>query len=78
MNENYADPVDRAVVEQEAALAESLRLARASAPSPLPFIGSCYNCREPLADPLRFCDEDCRDDYQKISRARSAQFRRLE
>ena len=28
MNENYADPVDRAVVEQERLLEEHLRLAR--------------------------------------------------
>lgn len=78
MKENYADPVDRAVVEQEAALAEGLRLARQVVPSPLPYTGHCYNCQEPLAEPMRYCDKDCQDDYKKISRSRSVQFRRLE
>lgn len=31
----------------------------------LPFIECCYNCRDQLPDPLRFCDEFCRDDYDK-------------
>lgn len=29
----------------------------------LPYIGECHNCREPLPDPLRFCDKYCRDDF---------------
>jgi hypothetical protein len=31
----------------------------------LPYIGCCHNCEEPLEDPLRFCDEFCRDDYDR-------------
>ena len=30
-------------------------------------VGSCYNCGEVFGDDeqsLRFCDEDCRDDYE--------------
>lgn len=30
--------------------------------------GRCLNCEEPLALGIRFCDADCRDDYQKITR----------
>lgn len=71
MNENYADPVDRAVVEQERLLEEQLRLARQKPTEAMIFIGRCYNCREPLADPQRFCDVDCRDDYEKIRRSRA-------
>lgn len=78
MNENFADPVDRAVVEQEKLLAENLRVARARMTDPAPYKGTCYNCGEPLPAPNRYCDEDCRDDFEKINRARSAQFRRLE
>ncbi len=71
MNENYADPIDRAVVEQERILKEHLRLAREKPVERLPYIGKCHNCGEPLADPLRFCDADCRDDHEKIQRSRA-------
>lgn len=71
MNENYADPVDRAVVEQERLLEEHLRLARDKPVERLALIGECHNCSEPLADDLRFCDVDCRDDYEKIKRSRA-------
>lgn len=33
-----------------------------------PVTGKCLNCEEPLAGSLRFCDADCRDDYQKLSK----------
>lgn len=75
MNENYADPVDRAVVEQERILEEQLRLARQAPVEHLAYIGCCHNCREPLADSLRFCDVDCRDDYEKIKRSRQQRAR---
>lgn len=26
--------------------------------------GFCHNCGEPVAGGLRFCDADCRDDWQ--------------
>lgn len=71
MNENYADPVDRAVVEQERLLEEQLRLAREKPVHRLTYIGRCHNCSEPLAEPLRFCDVDCRDDHEKIKRSRA-------
>lgn len=70
MTENYADPVDRAVVEQERLLEEQLRQARKPQHTLL-YSGSCYNCLEPLAHPDRFCDADCRDDYEKIKRSRA-------
>lgn len=31
----------------------------------LPFTGCCYNCQEPLEDPLRFCDKDCCNDFDR-------------
>ncbi len=33
--------------------------------SRLPATGSCLNCCESLPDGGRFCDADCRDDYEK-------------
>jgi hypothetical protein len=71
MNDNYADPVDRAVVEQDRLLEDQLRRAREKPVERLAYIGRCWNCSEPLAEPLRFCDADCRDDYEKIKRSRA-------
>ncbi len=36
----------------------------------LPFVGSCYNCEEPLAEGL-FCDADCRLDHEKREQFRT-------
>lgn len=71
MTENYADPVDRAVVEQERLLEEQLRIAREKPVQRLAYVGSCHNCSEPLPDPQRFCDVDCRDDHEKLQRSRA-------
>lgn len=27
--------------------------------------GQCYNCNEPLPHNKKFCDADCRDDWEK-------------
>lgn len=70
MMENYADPLDRSVAEQDMILQEQLRLARKPVHT-LAYTGKCHNCGEPLADPQRFCDADCRDDHAKILRSRS-------
>lgn len=42
----------------------------------LPFKGACHNCDEPLSDPHRYCDVDCRDDHE-LRRERSVQNRRI-
>ncbi|QYW06509.1 hypothetical protein uan_097 [Pseudomonas phage UAntarctica] len=69
--EKFADQLDAASAEQERSLQENIRRARATAQPMLSYKGSCYNCDEPLAEPLRFCDEFCRDDHEKIQRSRS-------
>lgn len=28
--------------------------------------GWCYNCTEPLAAGMRWCDADCRDDWENL------------
>lgn len=71
MMDNIADPVDRAVVEQEIILQEQLRIARQAPVQRLAYVGHCHNCHETLTDPHRFCDVDCRDDYEKIQRSRA-------
>ncbi|WP_443699663.1 hypothetical protein [Pseudomonas sp.] len=80
MKETFADPIDRASAEQEALLQAQLKAARdtaARAPKLL-YTGKCYNCQEPLDDPDRFCDKYCTEDYEKLQRAKSPAYRRLE
>ena len=31
----------------------------------LPYTGSCHNCGDITGGGCRFCDADCRDDYEK-------------
>lgn len=80
IKETFADPIDRASAEQEALLDAQLKAARnlAAAQPKLSYIGKCYNCDEPLADPERFCDKDCTQDFEKLQRAKSPAYRRLE
>ena len=56
------DEADRAQarMEQEA---ELLR-RRPRAPD-LPYTGQCYWCGETLPPPRRWCDADCRDDWER-------------
>lgn len=70
MMENYADPVDRASVEEQRILEQAIELARHKTSVVLPFIGQCYNCDEPLVPGHRFCDAECRDDHEKRARSR--------
>lgn len=30
--------------------------------------GRCYNCEEPVGAGRLFCDQDCRDDYERRTR----------
>lgn len=58
-----ADEIDQANDRAQRDLELALAAAAVHAP-PLPATGWCYNCAEPLDDERRFCDEDCRDDYE--------------
>lgn len=46
----------------EAAIARVLAEAKESV---LRLKGRCYNCDERVENTLLFCDEDCRDDYER-------------
>lgn len=80
IKETFADPIDRASAEQQALLDTQLRVAKekAAAEPKLAYKGKCYNCEDPLKEPLRFCDGYCVEDYEKLQRAKSPAFRRLE
>lgn len=43
-------------------------IARHRVYQPLPDIGACYNCSEPLPVGKRFCNVDCREDYERRAR----------
>jgi hypothetical protein len=60
-----SDIIDQAndLIEREMAARLSARRA-----SPMPPTGECYNCGEQLDGDRRFCDADCRDQFDKRQR----------
>lgn len=61
-----SDEIDIASVQEEAYRAAALNRRHAS----LPAIGQCYSCGGPVEGRLRFCNLDCRDDWEKDEAAR--------
>jgi hypothetical protein len=61
-----SDEIDMAAAQEEAYRAAALNRRHASLPS----VGQCYACGEPLEGSLRFCDTDCRDDWERTEAAR--------
>jgi len=55
------DEIDRAQTLQE----QALEIALKSRPERLPATGYCYYCSEEISASKRFCDEYCRDDWDK-------------
>jgi len=62
-----ADIIDEAHEREEELRAKALERREPEGP---PAVGACYNCSEPLAPGQRWCDADCRDDWEKYMRAR--------
>jgi len=58
------DIVDKAEHASNAFFNEALNNKAEEAPE---HTGECFNCGEPLAAPMRWCDTDCRDDWEKIN-----------
>ena len=61
-----SDEIDIASVQEEAYRAAALNRRHASLPS----VGQCYSCGAPVEGSLRFCNADCRDDWEKDEAAR--------
>jgi hypothetical protein len=59
-----ADNVDEANQLAELHLASELTKAKAILP---PLTGRCFYCESPTFE--RFCDADCRDDYERLQRS---------
>jgi len=65
-----SDACDRADIEVERELTEALRNQAARAATMQQPCGFCFNCDEIVAAGQRYCDGDCRDDFERLERAR--------
>ncbi len=61
--ERQSAPSDRATQREQEMLADALEHVTRR-PS-LPYTGNCHNCGDITGGGRRFCDADCRDDYEK-------------
>jgi hypothetical protein len=62
-----SDEIDAAFVQEEAYRAAALNRRQAS----LPAAGICYACGERVAGAMqRFCDAECREDWERTEAAR--------
>ena len=58
------DQFDRAQQLDAENTEHAIAAARANVQKKLEPCGLCYNCTDPIAAGLTFCDGDCRDDYE--------------
>lgn len=64
MNDNrIADPSDLATQQEQMFLDAALTLRKSSGPEPC---GHCLNCETPLGPGKRWCDTDCRRDWERF------------
>lgn len=57
------DTADFAAALEAAHISKSLHLARLNADSPVA-VGECLFCETPIPQPHRWCDSQCRDEWQ--------------
>jgi len=62
-----ADIIDDAQEREEELRARALQFRKPEGP---PACGYCYNCGEALGQGVRWCDADCREDWEKDQRAK--------
>lgn len=65
-HEHYTDTSDRATQRELEICADALREVRRF--PALPYTGRCHNCGEVTGNDMRFCDADCRDDFERRER----------
>ena len=58
------DDVDHMLIREEKLHAAQIAARKPEGPQAT---GACLSCEEPLAAPRRWCDADCRDDFEKLS-----------
>ena len=62
------DAIDRGCDREEEMRADAIADASRAAAG-LPDIGQCHNCGAVTIATHRFCDRDCRDDYERRAKA---------
>lgn len=60
-----SDDADKADFQQEMFREAAMKMRRQEGPLPT---GKCLFCDEPLPMPHRWCDVDCREDWEKRAR----------
>ena len=58
------DLSDMATIREEQDTALALKVRRPEGPHP---IGFCLNCGDSLKEGVRWCNAECRDDWQRIN-----------
>lgn len=69
-----SDLADQAAAREQQDLALALQQRKPAGPAAT---GHCLSCGEPLCGDLRWCDRDCRDDWQRAQAAHQAATLRL-
>lgn len=64
------DDADRAQAESDRALQSAIERVRIK-PRTLPYTSYCWNCGLRIQSPRRWCDIDCRDDWERREHARA-------
>ena len=64
------DDADKASDQEQMAIKAAIKSVRWHS-KPLPALGCCYYCSEPLKGGERFCDTDCRDDYERQEKSKA-------
>lgn len=59
-----ADEIYLASLRMDSLIVGKVEQARRKAATAQAAIGKCLNCQTELAPPLRWCNGDCRDDWQ--------------
>jgi len=49
---------------------QHLKRALARRNATLPAVGQCYSCAEPVEGNAKFCNAECREDFERAERAR--------
>jgi hypothetical protein len=65
-----ANEADQASEIEELFLSVSLANSRNQSVDSPKAKGACLNCEDKLAPPLRWCDSDCRDDWQRLENSK--------
>lgn len=65
----FSDDSDRASYLEELERQYQLNQVRIMAGQRLAVTGTCHYCDQTVGGDLRFCDDDCRDDRQRLKDA---------